>query len=110
MKRMRKAVTLYACFLYLVGGALVGTAIARAYHLWSDEGYCGWPAVTTCRLCDTRVWEWQDYERRQHTPPLENPQGLAVSVSMSSIFHTQCKGTPEIEPIKVQVVPRPRTY
>lgn len=77
------------------------SAITTKFAL--NEGYCGWPAVTICLVCDHRVWVWEDYERRHWSPHIDNPQGLVIIVtnSSSSWFHTGCQGTPVRRPIQV---------
>ncbi len=72
-------------------------------HFALNEEYCGWPAVTTCRMCEHRVWVWEDYERREWAPIVDNPQGLVITqMTMSSWFHTRCEGTPDFPPIQVR--------
>ena len=80
---------------------IVYSAMTTRFAL--DEDYHGWPAVTRCGICDHRVWIWQDYERREWKPKIDNPQGLAVNfTTMSSLLHTGCEGTPKRDPIKVR--------
>ncbi len=90
------------CVMMMVVFVLVlYSAVTTKFAL--NEKYCGWPAVTTCLICEHRVWVWEDYERRHWSPPVDNPQGVYVSFSSSSWFHTGCEGTPGGKPIQVRV-------
>ena len=104
-KRLRKILRLYLASLAVLISVLLGLFAARMSHLAVNEKSCLWPAVTICRLCDHRIWVWEDYERREHKPPVHNPERLAIFITRSSIFHVDCKGEPEFEPIKVRTVP-----
>ncbi len=53
------------------------------------------PSVTTCRLCNKRVFVWQGHERRDMNMELDNPDGIMMAVSGSCIVHKNCKGTPK---------------
>lgn len=84
-------------FLLIAVVGLVCFIGAVAIPLLADPKFCGFPAVTICRICDHRVWAWQNYERRNFAVAFDNPDGIAAHVGMSGIVHRTCKGTPKVE-------------
>lgn len=70
--------------LFVVPFAVIGL------HLALDEDWHGFPAVTRCRGCDKRIWEWQQYERRESKPTHASGDVLFVTARMSSLYHVEC--------------------
>jgi len=72
-----------------------------------NPGFCGWPAVTRCRICNKRVWIWQPHERRSYSTPIEGSfsEGSGIihmEASLTTTVHTKCStDEPLIEPIKI---------
>ena len=74
-----------------------------------DPTFHTWPSVTTCQLCNKRVYAWQRKERRAHGVHSESHQHLMVYVGGSSLVHKSCKGTP-VAGVKIQFgVNQPKT-
>ena len=76
---------------------LLGCLIINLVFMRRDPHIHLWPAVTSCRLCDKRIWVWQGHEYRQYKVKTDNPDGVAISCGMGGIVHKRCKGTPEVE-------------
>ncbi len=82
----------------IILAALLGSLFAcgiLAAIFFADPDYCGWPTVTRCRLCNHRVWVWQDHERRDGNS--FGVHGAGVWGQTSAIVHSACKGTPQID-------------
>jgi hypothetical protein len=73
---------------------LVFHIVPRGIWGLTHEDYYAWPKVTKCEICQKTIYTWQGHERRPIGVELDNPQGLAVSCSMSGLFHKDCHGTP----------------
>ena len=77
-------------FVCLVISFLIGFIVVP-FH---NSDYCGWPAVTSCPLCEKRVGVWQKHERREYEVKLDNPCNLWIECSASGIVHSVCEGVP----------------
>lgn len=75
-------------------GAMPVIILQMAWDMHKDPGLHLWPSVTRCRLCDSRIFVWQSYERRSMQMDVDNPQRLVVGVSGSCLVHTGCEGVP----------------
>ena len=83
-------------------GAVVGWAIATAMLLYRDPDLSIWPAVTRCRICEHRIWVWQNYEERSFSIKLNNPDHLMMSVGMGGLVHKNCTGTPDAGEVTIK--------
>lgn len=84
----------FGIFLACVGVFLVVILTYNVWEMRKNKDLHFYPSITRCRLCDNRVFAWQQHERRAMAVSLDNPNRLLVSVGGSCIVHTQCKGTP----------------
>jgi len=96
------------CFSMIGISIVIGImASIIVYDLKTEPGYHPWPSVTRCKICEERIYVWQRYERRESGMNLDNPQGVAVFASSSSLYHTGCKGTVPLEASISISVPQP---
>ena len=103
---MVTAATLLSSAVIAVAIILAGFTILSILELRRDPDYCGFPALTRCRLCENRVYVWQRRERREwsHEVICNVPPPFAPRVYLSAIVHAGCKGTPALDPIVCTVV------
>lgn len=79
----------------------------RVYTLATEPGYHPWPSVTRCRMCDDRIYAWQDHERRTYYNHCEYPRPslgtgdravfLGGCSSKSGLVHTDCETNPDAD-------------
>ncbi len=92
-----KLIDLLKIFLIATVVSFSMISIVQVYKHITQPDWYGWPAVTQCRACDKTVWEWQDYERRSFDVGRSGNSNILLSITMSGLVHTECKGTPSIE-------------
>lgn len=82
--------------LIVLGVVVLAIAVLtgpRTYTLATEPDYYPWPSVTRCRMCDERIYTWQDHERRTYYSTCEN----GVCFSKSGLVHTDCEHNPDAD-------------
>ncbi|PIT88391.1 MAG: hypothetical protein COU29_01215 [Candidatus Magasanikbacteria bacterium CG10_big_fil_rev_8_21_14_0_10_36_32] len=90
---------LLAIFVFVPIAALaifIMVLVINLIFMHHDQNIHLWPAVTSCRLCEKRIWVWQPHEYREYKLKTDNPDNIAIWCGMSGIVHKNCHGTPEV--------------
>jgi len=102
MKNRRKKLLLFSFVAFLT------LLLACAAFLFISPGLYIWPSLTECTVCGGTIWAWERSECRSYPLDVELegilPEGFAVAVHATSMFHMSCEGVPKGEKVWVEPV------
>ena len=92
---MERLFILAGLIVIIVGIIMVVVAISNLFFMRKHPEYSLFPVVTTCRLCNKKIYVWQRKESRWYKTTLDNPYNIAITVRVGGLVHKKCEGTPE---------------
>ncbi|TSC52949.1 MAG: hypothetical protein CEO40_114 [Parcubacteria group bacterium LiPW_72] len=92
---MEKILTLAGLLLGSMVIIICALVIYDLFYMRKHPEYSLFPVVTTCRLCNKKIYVWQRKESRWYKTTLDNPYNIAITVRVGGLVHKKCEGTPE---------------